>query len=719
MTLTGTFLDVVGLGYDNGASKGVTSDKSEFIYEQGKQVTFSIGGLLLGSCEGKAVVTISDLVAIDTPVFHPSLINRARLLFSLALGEGFEQPAIIDTNVEAIVAKYAAEINLDSEELSDLDGPLGKICSELKLRPKSVPHARNHLRREDQGFRVLRDFKIASPDGGYVLADVYLPNQPGKKFPVLISCTLYGRRVPWGGPDLENEAEIIQFEAAEDDWHSTPGGTQLPQLPYMGPWSDSFTTQRGYESIATLNTFTFVPQGYAMVKIDPKGVSQTPGTRWIPGELPGDFFTAVEWSAGQPWSTGSVALVGSSYGANTQWGVAGLKPKGLKCFVPYATDIDSYREAAYIGGVPSTRYLENWFARVRGVSPKWGDHFDVEALMRDNSAYNALWDMLGGNPVESADIPCFLAASQIFMIHGRGAYEAWAVRSRNNTHLQLVDSNYYAWPSRESTGKILQFLNHHLKGEAFLAPEKVGIQVRLGKQDWYWRKEKNWPVPGTQYVKWHLTPELGLSTTPPSEQTSETRLTYPAQAPITGKSGLSFESAPFAEDVDMAGHFAAYLSMSSTAADADVVVLVWALDESGAAVSYGASSPDPEPIAKGFLRVSHRALDMTKSLPWRPWHSHKSEDVVALQGPEDVVNVAVEIMPAACRVRKGWKLRVDILPSETQPDIPGYDPTPMRLWRGETSDGDAVDAIHVGGSKVNYVLFPVVPLQQNYPNCMV
>lgn len=74
-----------------------------------------------------------------------------------------------------------------------------------------------------------------------------------------------------------------------------------------------------------------------MVKIDPQGVSQTPGTRGIPGQLVTDFFDAVEWAAEQSWSNGTSALVGSSYGANTQWRVVQMEPKGLKCFVPYAS----------------------------------------------------------------------------------------------------------------------------------------------------------------------------------------------------------------------------------------------------------------------------------------------------------------------------------------------------------------------------------------------
>lgn len=276
--------------------------------------------------------------------------------------------------------------------------------------------------------------------------------------------------------------------------------------------------------------------------------------------------------------------------------------------------------------------------------------------MRTNPTYNKLWEMLDSKAEHSADLPCFLAASQVFMIHGRGAYEAWRVRRTENTHLQVVDSNYYAWPSRESAPKILQFLNHYLKREDCLAPERVGIEMRLGNQDWYWRQERDWPVPGTQYTKWHLTTSQHLSNEPPQTGTAVKSFCYPAKAPSSGKSGVSFHSPPFEEDVELAGHFKAVLSVSSTEVDADVVVFIWAVDEGGNIVVYGASSPDPEPLAKGLLRVSHRKTDPTQSLPWRPWHTHTQDDLMLLKGENDVVRIEVEIMPAAARVRKGWKL---------------------------------------------------------------
>jgi uncharacterized protein len=225
---------------------------------------------------------------------------------------------------------------LDSPNESDLDEVLSKICSDLNISPKSIPHTRNHLRRAAAGFKVLRDIRIPVRDGNYVLGDVYLPLEHGKRYPVLISCTLYGKRIVYGGPDLQDPKDIAAFEKAEEEWHSTTSDFEIDLLN-KGPSFRHWTAQRGFENIATFNTFTYVPNGYAMVKIDPRGVSETPGSRGVPGQIASDFFDAVEWASEQNWSDGNVALVGSSYGANVQWAVADKKPKGLRCFVPYAS----------------------------------------------------------------------------------------------------------------------------------------------------------------------------------------------------------------------------------------------------------------------------------------------------------------------------------------------------------------------------------------------
>lgn len=110
-----------------------------------------------------------------------------------------------------MVGKYASQINLDSSDTSDLDRVLSSICRELGIVPKTVSHTRNHLRRAAAGFKVLRDLPIPIRTGGSILGDVYLPLQPGKRFPVLLSCTIYGRRIFYSGPDLDNTDDIAAF----------------------------------------------------------------------------------------------------------------------------------------------------------------------------------------------------------------------------------------------------------------------------------------------------------------------------------------------------------------------------------------------------------------------------------------------------------------------------------------------------------------------------
>lgn len=217
-----------------------------------------------------------------------------------------------------------------------MDDVLSEIGSEIGVAPKTVPHARNHLRRALAGFKVLRDIKIPTRDGNFLFADLYLPLHPVEKYPVVVGYTTYGKRVVYSGPDVSNAAEVAEFERAEDSWHSTPAMTD-PRVPNTTPVVGRWSLQRRFESVGTFNTFLWVPRGYAMLKVDPRGTSQTPGTRFIAEEEATDLCDAVEWASTQPWSTGSVGLGGNSNGANTQWGAAQLKPKGLKCFMPYAS----------------------------------------------------------------------------------------------------------------------------------------------------------------------------------------------------------------------------------------------------------------------------------------------------------------------------------------------------------------------------------------------
>lgn len=68
-TLTGAFVDsaVQGLHYQTATQSGLTNSAGEFKYAAGETVTFSIGGIVLGSAPGDDIVTPFDLFNMSVP----------------------------------------------------------------------------------------------------------------------------------------------------------------------------------------------------------------------------------------------------------------------------------------------------------------------------------------------------------------------------------------------------------------------------------------------------------------------------------------------------------------------------------------------------------------------------------------------------------------------------------------------------------------------------
>lgn len=83
-TGTGYFKDSAtqGLAYQSGSITGVTDSSGRFTYEKGQMVTFSVGGVALGSASGGPVVTPVDLVSGGT-TSTPKVQNIVRFLMML------------------------------------------------------------------------------------------------------------------------------------------------------------------------------------------------------------------------------------------------------------------------------------------------------------------------------------------------------------------------------------------------------------------------------------------------------------------------------------------------------------------------------------------------------------------------------------------------------------------------------------------------------------
>ncbi len=105
-----------------------------------------------------------------------------------------------------------------------------------------------------------------------------------------------------------------------------------------------------------------MPWGYAVVRVDARGAGRSPGylDPFSPREVR-DYYQAIEWAGGQPWSNGKVGLCGISYYAINQWLVASLQPPHLAAMIPWEGAADAYRDQARHGGILSNLFFQVWY----------------------------------------------------------------------------------------------------------------------------------------------------------------------------------------------------------------------------------------------------------------------------------------------------------------------------------------------------------------------
>jgi hypothetical protein len=126
-TATGYFKDnnVSGLTYTSGDQSGVTDARGRFTYEVGQPVTFSIGGVTVGSATGKTVVTPVDLVSggsSDTTAVQ----NIVRFLIMLDEDGDSSNGISIATSVQEAAADWS-QVNFST---SDLESEVSSIITD-------------------------------------------------------------------------------------------------------------------------------------------------------------------------------------------------------------------------------------------------------------------------------------------------------------------------------------------------------------------------------------------------------------------------------------------------------------------------------------------------------------------------------------------------------------------------------------------------------------
>lgn len=195
-----------------------------------------------------------------------------------------------------------------------------------------------------------------------------------------------------------------------------------------------------------------------------------------------------------------------------------------------------------------------------------------------------------------------------------------------------------------------QFFDHFLKDEdnRWDKVPSVQLQVRHADGSLHDRVEDEWPLARTVWTRYHLTPDGGMS----RDGAEAGTIAYDA----TGE-GVTFRTPPSDEVTEITGPMSARIFISSETTDADLFVIVRLFDPDEAEVTFmGALDPNT-PVAQGWLRASHRALDPEKTLPFRPCHSH---DQVEPLVPGEVYELEVEIWPTSIVIPRGYVLGLTV-----------------------------------------------------------
>ena len=130
----------------------------------------------------------------------------------------------------------------------------------------------------------------------------------------------------------------------------------------------------------------------------------------------------------------------------------------------------------------------------------------------------------------------------------------------------------------------------------------------------------------------------------------------------------------------------------------DLFLTLRNIDPAGNDVLEVGQQGQPVPVAKGWLRVSHRQLDHELSLPYRPYHKHVRRQWLA---PNEVVEVQVEIWPTSMVFKRGHRIRLDIQPRD------GIGSAPYTHYAADYNSG--ANTIFTGGARGSHLLLPIIP----------
>lgn len=447
---------------------------------------------------------------------------------------------------------------------------------------------------------------------------------------------------------------------------------------------------------------TFVARGYAHVVADFRGLGSSSGAAaeaMSPTEG-ADGAALVEWSAAQPWSTGSVGMYGISYGGISALRTATARPPHLRAIAPMYAATDFYSDFVYPGGCLNClavsiwtslmlamelappmlhdadgRWQSVWRRRVDQAEPwilAWLEHPDRDRFWIDKAI-----------PVERIDVPTFLIGGW------RDLYPEAMVRTyerlRGPRKLWMGPWSHVAPDASpvaptEFVQELCRWFDRHLIGGAGDDADEPPVTIYVQGAEPGWRHEDAWPIARTESRTTFLALSGELVDEAPAAAAT---LAYTGDPTVGVQAGLwDVRGTGLGLPLDQRLDEERSLTFTGRPVDGD-------LEITGSPVTDLTIAIDEGDDAHLVVKLSDVAPDGGSSLITTGWLKLRDN-------PSGVpARVRVPLWATSYRVAAGHRLRIAVACS----DFP-------RIWPTRVAPRLR---LHVGGSESSSLTLPVVP----------
>jgi len=449
----------------------------------------------------------------------------------------------------------------------------------------------------------------------------------------------------------------------------------------------------------------FAEHGYAGVRVDLRGSGDSEGIlrdEYLQQELD-DGIEIIKWLASQHWCSGSIGMIGISWGGFNGLQIASLQPPELKAIITVASSDDRYADDVhYMGGVlltdnlswASTMFAYNscppdpelagekwkqmWLERLEGSGlwiKKWLEHQRRDEYWKHASVCE-----------DYSNIKC-----PVFAISGwADGYTNTVFRLMENLNVPrkgLIGPWGHKYPHMGGPGPTVDFLNeavrwwdHWLKGTdrgveqdpMIRAWMKDTVSPISSKRPGYWVAEDKWKSPDIEKKSMNLLfGKLSMN----SSETSEETMTI--QSPLSvglfaGKwcsyaestdlpsdqreedgGSLIFDTPPLENDLSILGSASLELELSSNKPVATVAARISDVAPNGRATR----------VTYGLLNLTHRNSDL------------EPEELA----PDKTYKVTLNLNYVAQRFPAGHQIRLSISSSYWPLAWPAPEPAKLTL----------------------------------------